>query len=329
MNKMRSHSPTKIQHYVPRFLLRNFTKGDKQQIWVYDKQTRKSYRTNIKNVAAENGFYDLEIEDISITLEPHLGRLETNSSKLISRVIEDGSIAWLSITDRIVLSAFILAQQIRTKHLRENMLHMDKAFQEKISEMGLGPDQIENYRPLREEGARLLSIKMLTDQEGLVRHIIEKEWMLLKGRPDNPFYISDNPIALQNTFGPRKTLGLAVEGIEIYLPISSTFTIAMYCPSITNKIREGYRRYKHVSMTMPWIANTVFKDDPFYLEKMVTALNEGVAAECVDDNILNLNYLQVQNAERQVYCEQESFWLVKDMLEQDPIYRRGPRIKIS
>jgi hypothetical protein len=127
-------------------------------------------------------------------------------------------------------------------------------------------------------------------------------------------------------FGPRGNIGLGVKGIEIYLPISSTRTMAMYCPSLTNEIRNGYQRYKYLSMSRPWAVNKVFST-PFYIEKIIAGLEEGIAVECNDDNILNLNYLQVRYAERQVYCEKNSFWLVRDMLKENSMYRIGPRME--
>uniref|UniRef100_UPI0022EBF80C DUF4238 domain-containing protein n=1 Tax=Listeria seeligeri TaxID=1640 RepID=UPI0022EBF80C len=39
----------KIQHYVPKFLLRNFGTGKKDQLWVFDKASGRSFQTNAKN----------------------------------------------------------------------------------------------------------------------------------------------------------------------------------------------------------------------------------------------------------------------------------------
>ena len=55
-----------LQHYVPRFLLKNFAKGKKPQIFVYDKSNDKQFKTNIKNIAAETGFYDIKVDGISL-----------------------------------------------------------------------------------------------------------------------------------------------------------------------------------------------------------------------------------------------------------------------
>ena len=43
------------QHYVPRFLLKNFTHGKKPKIFVYDKSNDGCFHANIKNIAARRG----------------------------------------------------------------------------------------------------------------------------------------------------------------------------------------------------------------------------------------------------------------------------------
>ena len=63
------------QHYVPRFILKNFNcgrKGKKPQVWVFDKHTGNKFRSNIENVAAENSFYDFNFEGIELTVEQTL-----------------------------------------------------------------------------------------------------------------------------------------------------------------------------------------------------------------------------------------------------------------
>jgi len=56
--------PTKNQHYVPQFYLKNFSADDKT-IWVYDKSSKKSFRTGVANIAAERFFYDVAPDSVS------------------------------------------------------------------------------------------------------------------------------------------------------------------------------------------------------------------------------------------------------------------------
>ncbi len=50
----------KIQHYVPRFYLRNFAHQANDEYWLYcfDKTNFKSFPVNINDIACENFFYE-------------------------------------------------------------------------------------------------------------------------------------------------------------------------------------------------------------------------------------------------------------------------------
>jgi len=62
----------KLQHYVPQFILRNFTTGKGNQIFVFDKQEEVAFKTNIRNIASESGFYNFDINGYQFTIEPGL-----------------------------------------------------------------------------------------------------------------------------------------------------------------------------------------------------------------------------------------------------------------
>ena len=53
---LESRLHAKRQHYVPRFLLRNFAPAREEQVHVYDKSNDRVFRAHIANVAAESGF---------------------------------------------------------------------------------------------------------------------------------------------------------------------------------------------------------------------------------------------------------------------------------
>jgi hypothetical protein len=52
-------SDPKNQHYVPQAYLRRFA-PDQRQVWVYDKQDGRVFRTDVRNVASETYFYDID-----------------------------------------------------------------------------------------------------------------------------------------------------------------------------------------------------------------------------------------------------------------------------
>ena len=67
----------KIQHYVPRLYLRNFSAINKDECYIFcfDKVEEKVFRVNTENIAAESYFYDTDKGKNQI-IEKALGRLE-------------------------------------------------------------------------------------------------------------------------------------------------------------------------------------------------------------------------------------------------------------
>ncbi|MFS2035338.1 DUF4238 domain-containing protein [Polaromonas sp. CT11-55] len=77
----------KIQHYVPQFLLRNFTSDKKNRVHVFDKQKGITFVSHVKNVANESRFYDFEIEGEGRSLEAPLSSLESDNSGHSTKLI--------------------------------------------------------------------------------------------------------------------------------------------------------------------------------------------------------------------------------------------------
>lgn len=109
-------SIAKNQHYVPQFILRNFTVDDGKQIHVFDKQDEKSFRTNIRNIAAETGFYNFDIKEYKFTIELGLSDLESSTCVAFEKIIKERSISNLDDDDRSKIAYFISVQIYRTRY---------------------------------------------------------------------------------------------------------------------------------------------------------------------------------------------------------------------
>lgn len=79
----------KNQHYVPQFILKNFSSGKKDQVFVFDKECSKKFRSNVRNIASENGFYNFEINGKEHSFEPLLCEIEAASALIINRIVEE------------------------------------------------------------------------------------------------------------------------------------------------------------------------------------------------------------------------------------------------
>jgi hypothetical protein len=114
-------SRAKVQHYVPQFLLSNFgkIKNDDVYIHVFDKSNRNEFRTNIKNIASESGFYALKIGDDSNLFKEILTALDGNASQILQKIIKEDSISFLTLDNINILCKFFSIQCVRTKACRE------------------------------------------------------------------------------------------------------------------------------------------------------------------------------------------------------------------
>lgn len=320
----------KTQHYVPQFMLKNFSFSKKLQVWVFDKKTGKKFKSHIKNVAAEKGFYDFKFKNRELTIEPSLSNFEAKVSKIIDDIVKARIIAILNENDRIILSYFFSLQFTRTKQYRIMFKDLKEGFLEAIKSRGWDPKKVEGYSELTEENLKLHDIVFIAKSDKFAPHFFNKSWLLFETTEQMPLYIGDNPIALQNMqqFGPYGNIGLAVKGIEIYFPLSKTLSLGMYCPSIEEEIRKGYEKYKLLYQIDPGAVSGILKD-PQLLEQMMAGFESKMTIQFKPDNVVNHNSLQVEYSSRFVFSHTDDFSLAEQMIQDNPKFREGPKLEIN
>lgn len=318
----------KVQHYVPRFVLRRFVER-KEQIWVFDKKRRKKFRTNIKNVAAESGFYDIEVSDVKLSLEPSLGQVESDISKIFKKIIQQESIA-VTKAERVALSHFFSLQFVRTPQWRHMWDGMQQQMEEFLVKNGLDPNQVEGFEPSNPRTTKLNHLNQVQRSEEYAPHFFNKTWVLLKTTKSNPFWISDNPVSLQNMrdHGFMGNIGLAVGGIEIYFPIARHLSIGMWCKSHEDEFSEAYEKYTTMKAIAPAIVMEHFTD-PEYIEEVNLGLTAGTPIRSKPESVLNHNSLQVKYSSRFIYSSNPDFSLVEEMLDVNPEFAEGPKLRVN
>lgn len=326
---MRREGIAKNQHYVPRFILKRFAER-KDQIWVFDKQTKKKFKTNIKNIAAETGFYDFTFEDIELTYEPSLGHVEGNVSVLLKKIARNETLSVISPEERAVLSSFFALQFVRTPQWRHMWEGLGEALACSLIERGCNPEEIEGFEAPSKEKTKLEHMRHIYNHGEFAPHFFDKTWVLLKTTERDPFWISDNPIALQNMndFGFYGNIGLAVKGIEIYFPISKTLSLGMWCSSHEEQFNKAYEQFSRIRHDAPWLVSKVI-DDPSYIESLKSGINTGAAVPLKHENVINHNSLQVKYSSRFVFSSNGNFSLLEEMLEVHPHMREGPKVEVS
>jgi hypothetical protein len=118
--------------------------------------------------------------------------------------------------------------------------------------------------------------------EVLYNHI----WILCVNDTGKPLYTSDDPVVMHTPLKDQlPAVGIASPGIEIAYPLSSSRILTL-------ADREVYG----------------FHENAF----------DGKSRSLDEENVTYYNSLQVLDSERQIYCEQPDFDLVKDMIKKNP-----------
>jgi hypothetical protein len=322
----------KVQHYVPQFLLRNFVNGKKDQVWVYEKSSARTFPSNVKNVASESRFYDFEYQGQILSLEPWLARLEDNARSVVGFILEADSVSTLAEQQRHILASFLSVQLTRTKTFREEWHAFPRMLREHLQRSGdqiaQGSQAEELIQDISENDVKEQTARVIYKApEAYAAHFLNKDWVLAATTHETPFLLSDNPLTRQNMIDcpNRGNLGLATPGIEIYFPLSPTRALALWCPTLTETVHRGALAL--MSHANPALRGTA--RDPGGLIGMSDALLSGGPVQYSPANVENFNSLQVIWSERYIFSASNDFQLAKAMLTDHPALKQGPRPTVA
>jgi uncharacterized protein DUF4238 len=279
-------------------------------------------------VSVERGFYEIELDDSVLTLEPGLANLETNTSAIVKKLTIQKTVK-LNEEERLILAAFLAVQFVRTREQRLRFEYMGKAVAQKLQEMA-GPAADEFTKSIHPFDSKVFGLKSVLNAKEFVPHFLNKTWLLFETKSSHPFFTSDNPVTLYKDvdLGPRGNLGLAVRGIQIYVPISSTLCLALFCPGITTELQEHFEAVTAWSNVVPEFGVDRLKY-PELTNAFYEGITRGVSIEVLEQNVTMINSLQVMSSSRFVYCERDCFDLVEQMIADHADHREGLKPIVS
>jgi hypothetical protein len=340
------------QHYVPQLLLRNFainplTDRGGKQIYVLDKLNSKVFTANVRDIAAAYEFYQVETETSRLDAEGVLSELEARASAALSRLITLRSVAGLTAEERQWLAIFTSVQFMRTQTVRGRLDEINVEIEEHIRKMGYDPDKVEGFKRMKPDDVKTTTIRMLARSlTEYPPHFLAKQCFLMETDESNPFHIGDHPVTMTNDHntGPYGNLGIAVPGIQIYMPISPSLTLAFWCPSIVRKIERDWVEPRKMLAQLKELQAAGKVDGPnastqiaqieagmAMSDRVVSAVAAGGIVPSVTDNTDMLNSLQVKFATRFVMSKHHDFRVAERMFADNDGYRtrRLEGIKIN
>jgi hypothetical protein len=307
------------QHYVPQMLLRGFAvDADLESVFVLDKQSGKVFKTAIRNIAAERGYYDL---DDSADIDAAMNEIDDIASPVIKEIRKRRSLSGIGTDARIKLAGFTIMQLLRTRGFQEHMRNTAEATVTALKARfgGVPPGWPEDVDSEQAREEYLAAIPRFGHQ--FLPHLLDKDLLLYRTDSTHPFCISDHPVAMNNTVnrgdGIRGTLGLAVPGIEVYLPIGSDLTLAFISPTVGEM-------YEEISLQLKLRGGFVSEDAYYYLQSRDT----GNALKLGYENVRFQNSLQVLNAERFVISSLDDFEDAARIIVKHPEAKHVQRLKV-
>ncbi|MDM7946408.1 MAG: DUF4238 domain-containing protein [Oceanibaculum nanhaiense] len=335
-----SSAGSKNHHYVPQNILKRFSVGDTDSVFVFDKHNKKEFRTNVRNILSENKFNDFLFNGREIKMEESFTFIENKLWDTYHNVVNGESLSLDNpgeVSDLAILMAF---QFIRSKQMREMMRGVNNEIRENIRNAGCDPDEIDQIKEMSDDDVKFENTYFMAKNLGEFSEIISKKCLILfKTTEDNPFYIGDNPVSLHShqSYGFYGNLGLGLSGIEIYMPLSKTLTLGALCPTIIDGFFKARTSIKSLLGThkLHSILNKNYNIEEMsekikemktryeYLDSMIDMYERGFPIICSPENVLFQNSLQVNFSHRYVLSSVQNFSLAREMIEKNPSSARG------
>ncbi len=249
-------------HFVPRFLLANFTEtGDEDGfLHVHDLERAQHRRQRPKEVAHERDFYRVEIDGKDpVGFEKAMGLLEDRAAPIIRTMLESWRLPRGS--DLGVLIEFAAYLAVRVPKVRKRMLAAaERVTKRMLHEASASPEQYAvalersraGGRPLPDIGIEKVrrlaeSVVIEGDQAGLVSQIpkqadklfekmLQRQWSLMIGEPGAPgFVCSDAPMS-HSVFTRPSRAGDPVSGM--WLPLAPRLAL------VSDPMAAGWGEYE-------------------------------------------------------------------------------------
>ena len=336
-----AEKPPRYNHYVPKFILENFTKNGKLSI--LDKHTLRRFKLPPYRAMGEKDFNNVQFSDRVLSFENKFTYIEDLAAPVIATILRQRSLASLSPMDQATLHTFVVVQLLRSKRRRLDHAVVSAEIRKRWPDADLNPLKEERAD---EEFEKLFSLNFsLSKLDELTSPLLSKHSFLIIKDCSDELYISDNPVVMHNAkqYGPYGNIGLAVPHIEIYYPMSHQIVLGYMC-RLTMK--ETEEKHRNAETEASGLFSRMFMSpkglsiaDKFAIEKSRAEIQRAISyysmiknerlAPMTSENVMFLNSLQVSSSFRYLACRTDSFDFAMKALSERPHWKEGVGIKIS
>jgi hypothetical protein len=320
------------QHYVPQSYLKNFS-IERSQISVFDKFEKRSFTSNVRNVASERAFYDFpqsvsQPENIKV-IENLFSGLETRQDRFLRHIqkkvdcifglrrIPDHagkiySIDAITADQRQDLACVVAIQLLRTKEFRKFIVEMRQAV-EHLTKQTLEQailDRIEQFElvtatKLNEELASGLQSLILDECNSTVSVIYDEGLAVVHAK----FILEHYSEVAQILSDHIWIIGVNDTGQPLFT--SDHPVVRHSCLSSTGIASEGVE----ISFPLNSTAILIMREKRYFRE--FTKQDSKLFPLTLED-VEHYNRLQIYNSNRFVFCSVDCFELVQLICQHEP-----------
>ena len=335
------------EHYVPQSYLKNFSR-ERAQIFVFDKFKKRSFTSNVRNVASERAFYDFPqsvvqqgniqlVENLFSELETRQNRFLRHIQKKIDSIsrlrhipAQAGkiySIDAITADQRQDLACVVAIQLLRTKEFRKFIVEMRQAL-EHLTKQTLEQailDRIQQFElftatKLNEELASGLQSLILDECKSTVSVIYDEGLAVVHAK-----FISDHYSEIAQILSDHIWI-IGVNDTVQPLFTSDHPVVRHSWLSSTGIASEGVE----IAFPLNSTAILIMREKRYFrkFDKQDSKL-----FPLTLEDVEHYNRLQIYNSNRFVFCSVDCFDLVQVVCQQEPEIcsegRRRIQIKTS
>lgn len=300
---------SKKHHYVPQSILKNFSIEAKgKQIFVFDKKQERIFPSSIQNAGSENYFNTVKTPFGELNLETLFQNCDGIAASISKKITDTESLARFRHNDYYSLALTVAIQLHRTKLVRTTLDYVSKEQEKMVRELCGTSDKFEfserKNKALSANEIKLISVLGAFNVDGVLKNLLSRGIYLVRNSTDFPFWISDNPVVIHNSF-PYGYNGINHKGTEVIFPISPKMAIVFSCKSILHmfEIKEKL--------------GVLDEFDKAYLK----AVRDKITLEILHENVEQIefyNQQQVLNSSRFIYGNKSKFSLAQETIDAIP-----------
>lgn len=222
----------KIHHFLPKGILRAFASGKKRRkIFFLNKHINKSaIKTNLKNVAGINKFYDYEGKELSLEVD-FFGPIDNEISKVIKKLLVIEKISEADEGSFKIAAQYMASQICRVPYKSETFRDLEATFK----------DQIPSEVPFFEDGVKNFFLDYIVNNTKAYTDILLKKQMTIYRSKHAEFIIGDNPVVILDGGDKILTTGkctCVVDAGVFMMPISPNNILVFFDDGKKDKVEE-------------------------------------------------------------------------------------------